>query len=50
MSALETLTEGERAVHPGFLGERAQELDKLQTFGPVQRGSTTFNLADGNCH
>jgi RNA polymerase sigma-70 factor (ECF subfamily) len=26
MSAIETLT-GERAVHPGFFGERAQELD-----------------------
>jgi len=27
MSATETLTEGERAVHPGLSGERAQELD-----------------------
>jgi RNA polymerase sigma-70 factor, ECF subfamily len=27
MSAIETLTEGERAVHSGFFGERAQELD-----------------------
>jgi RNA polymerase sigma-70 factor (ECF subfamily) len=27
MSATETLTEGKRAAHPGFFGERAQELD-----------------------
>jgi RNA polymerase sigma-70 factor (ECF subfamily) len=27
MSAIETLAEGKRAVYPGFLGERAQELD-----------------------
>jgi RNA polymerase sigma-70 factor (ECF subfamily) len=27
MSAIETLTAGERTVHPGFFGERAEELD-----------------------
>jgi RNA polymerase sigma-70 factor (ECF subfamily) len=29
MSAMETVIEGERAVHPGFFGERSQELDNV---------------------
>jgi RNA polymerase sigma-70 factor (ECF subfamily) len=37
MSAIETITEGERAVHPGFFGERAQELDNA-----VSRNLSTF--------
>lgn len=37
MSAIETLAEGKRAVHLGFLGERAQELDNA-----VSRNLPTF--------
>jgi RNA polymerase sigma-70 factor (ECF subfamily) len=37
MSATETVTEGKRAVHPGFFGERAQELDNA-----VSRNLSTF--------
>jgi RNA polymerase sigma-70 factor, ECF subfamily len=38
MSAMETVVEGERAVRPGFFGERVQELDKV-----VSRYLSTFH-------